>query len=148
MTDAEARHARAWMLLVGVLAVHVADEALTDFLAFYNPLVLRVRADWSWFPMPTFTLGPWLALLIFAVVALAALTPWIRRGRRLARPASWVFATIMFLNGVGHLAISAYVGKWISGATTAPLLLAASVYLGRCTASRNARPRRVPTPGI
>ena len=33
------RHAQAWLLLVGVLAVHVLDEAVTDFLGFYNPLI-------------------------------------------------------------------------------------------------------------
>ena len=36
-------HERAWYFLVSALAIHVADEALTDFLSFYNPLVLRIR---------------------------------------------------------------------------------------------------------
>jgi hypothetical protein len=30
---APVRHVRGWLLLVGALAVHVVDEALTDFLA-------------------------------------------------------------------------------------------------------------------
>ena len=38
------RHAQAWLLLVGVLAIHVLDEAVTDFLGFYNPLVLTIRS--------------------------------------------------------------------------------------------------------
>lgn len=130
-----ARHARAWMLLVATLAIHVADEALTDFLAFYNPLVLRIRAEWPWFPMPTFAFAPWLAGLILLVIVLALLTPAVRRGERGTVLGAWIFATIMFLNGVGHLGVSAYFGRWISGATTAPLLLAASVYLARCTAA-------------
>lgn len=34
---------RAWLALAGALAVHVADEALTGFLAVYNPAVLALR---------------------------------------------------------------------------------------------------------
>lgn len=28
------RHMRAWLILVGVLAIHVLDEAATDFLVY------------------------------------------------------------------------------------------------------------------
>jgi hypothetical protein len=45
------RYMRAWLLLVGALAVHVLDEALTNFLDFYNPLVLSIRSQLPWFPM-------------------------------------------------------------------------------------------------
>jgi len=38
-------------------------------------------------------------------------------------------AVIMFLNGVGHLAGSIYLGRWAPGATTAPLLLLSSTWL-------------------
>ncbi len=31
---------------------HVVDEASNDFLAFYNPMVLRMRETLGWFPMP------------------------------------------------------------------------------------------------
>jgi hypothetical protein len=51
----------AWLLLVATLGIHVVDEALMDFLGFYNPLVLAIRSRISWFPMPTFTFGIWLA---------------------------------------------------------------------------------------
>jgi hypothetical protein len=37
----------------------------------------------------------------------------------------------MFLNGVGHLAGSIYFDRWLPGATSAPLLLIASVMLGQ-----------------
>lgn len=39
------RHMRAWLLLVSALAVHVVDEALTNFLDFYNPLILSIRSQ-------------------------------------------------------------------------------------------------------
>jgi hypothetical protein len=57
---------RAWVALSVTLGAHVADEALTDFLSVYNPLVLAARERFGWFPMPTFTFGIWLAGLILA----------------------------------------------------------------------------------
>jgi hypothetical protein len=124
------RHAAAWHILCVVLALHVVDEALTGFLDFYNPLILSFRPAWSPFP-PTFRFDVWLVGLILLVIGLRLLTPWIRRGGTGARVASWIFAVIMFANGCAHLLGSAYVGRWLPGATTGPLLLAASVYLAR-----------------
>lgn len=34
----------AWVSLCIALAIHVADEALTDFLSVYNPTVRAVQA--------------------------------------------------------------------------------------------------------
>ena len=127
------RHARAWYLLVLVLALHVLDETVTGFLEFYNPLVLSIRSRYAWFPMPAFTFGVWLAGLIALVIVLAVMGPAVRRGAAGTSVASFVFAGIMFLNGVGHLAGSVYFDRWLPGATTAPLLLAASVLLARRT---------------
>jgi len=127
------RHARAWLLLVGALALHVIDEALTDFLGFYNPLVLRIRSRFSWFPMPTFTFDVWLAGLVALIVVLALLTPAVRRGAPLTRAASWVLTVIMFANGIGHLAGSVYFQRWLPGATSAPVLLVTSVLLAITT---------------
>ena len=125
------RHARAWLLLVGALALHVLDEALTGFLDFYNPLVRSIRLRVPWFPMPAFEFGMWLAGLFALIVVLALLTPAVRRGAPGTRAASWVLAGIMFLNGAGHLAGSLYFGRWLPGATSAPLLLVFSVRLAR-----------------
>jgi hypothetical protein len=134
---ADVRHMRAWLLLVGALAVHAADEALTDFLGFYNPLVLSIRAQVPWFPMPTFAFGPWLGGLTALVVVLASLAPMVRRSAVATGLASWVFSLIMFLNGMGHLAGSAYFGRWLPGTTSAPLVLAASLLLVRATWQRH-----------
>lgn len=124
---------RAWLLLVGALAVHVADEASTGFLAFYNPLVLSIRAQASWFPMPTFTFADWLTGLVAVVVLLASLAPAVRRGAAATTLGSWIFSVIMFMNGLGHLAGSVYWQRWLPGTTSAPLLLGASVLLARAT---------------
>ncbi len=126
----------AWLWLVAALALHVTDEALTGFLDFYNPLVLAIRDKISWFPMPTFTFGAWLAGLVVAVIVLALLAPAVRRGAAGTRLASWIFSGIMFLNGLGHLAGSLYFDRWLPGATSAPLLLIASALLARRTWAR------------
>jgi hypothetical protein len=130
------RHARAWAAMVAVLAIHVADEALTDFLGFFNPLVRSIREVWAWFPMPTFTFGGWLAGLTALVIVLALLTGAVRRGAPGIWLASWVLAVIMLGNGLGHLLGSVYFQRWLPGATSAPLLIVASLYLLRCTSER------------
>lgn len=120
---------RAWLALTLALGLHVADEALTDFLSVYNPIVREARARLGWFPMPEFTFGIWLAGLCLLVLALLALTPLAYRGVTAVRAIAYPFAVIMFLNGIGHLAASTYLSRWAPGATTAPLLLAASAWL-------------------
>jgi hypothetical protein len=130
------RHMQTWFVLVSALAVHIVDEAVTDFLGFYNPLVQGIRSRIPWFPMPTFTFGVWLAGLIALVLLLALLGPVVRRGAAGTRLASWVLSGIMFLNGLGHLTGSLYFHRWLPGATSAPLLLVASVLLARSTWQR------------
>ena len=134
------RHQRAWLLLVATLAIHVADEALTGFLDFYNPLVRQIRTRWTWFPMPTFTFDVWLIGLIVLVILLTLLAPVIRQGGWVAAVFSWIFSSIMLLNGLGHLAGSVYFQQWLPGASSAPLLLAFSLLLMRRTWERQSLP--------
>jgi hypothetical protein len=130
------RHMQAWILLVGALGLHVIDEAATGFLGFYNPLVRSLRLQWSWFPMPTFTFGVWLTGLAVLVIGLAFLAPAVRRNIPGTSLASWALSGIMFLNGVGHLGGSIYLRRWLPGATSAPLLIVASVLLAKRTWDR------------
>jgi len=139
MTDqrgVDARHARAWLVLTAALALHVTDEALTDFLGFYNPLVLSIRSRVWWFPMPTFTFGVWLIGLATLVAVLALLGPAVRRGAAGTHLASWALGVIMCLNGLGHLMGSLYFQRWLPGTTSAPVLLIASLLLARRTWER------------
>ena len=129
MATARARFGRAWIALSIVLGLHVVDEALTDFLSVYNPLVRQARARLGWFPMPEFTFGVWLAGLCLVVLVLLLLGPLAFRATRAMQRAAYPFAAIMLLNGIGHLVGSIYLGRWAPGATTAPLLLVASVWL-------------------
>ncbi len=128
MINSAKRFGHAWVALTAALACHVADEALTDFLSTYNPIVRAARERFGWFPMPTFTFGVWLAGLCVLVVILL-LSPLAYRGSRALRLMALPYAAIMLLNGIGHLAGSMYLGRWAPGATTAPLLLVASIWL-------------------
>ena len=112
-----------------MLALHVLDEAVTDFLSVYNPIIASLRARYWWFPMPMFDFGIWLTGLTLGIAVLLALAPLAYRGTPWLRVAAYPFAAIMFLNGVGHLAGSIYFWRWMPGATTAPLLLAGSTWL-------------------
>ncbi len=123
------RHWLAWIALCIALAIHVADEALTDFLAMYNPAVLSIRDKYPLISPPTFTFEVWLALLILAVVLLAAASYFVWKGRWAMRPISYVFAGVMLLNGVLHIAGSIYLGQFMPGVYSSPLLLVSSIAL-------------------
>lgn len=142
-------HWSAWIGLCAALAIHVADEALTDFLSIYNPAVVAVRERNPWLPLPAFTFEGWLSLLIFAVLALVAASYFVWHGRWAMRPISYVFASVMLLNGLLHSALSIYMGKLVSGVYSSPLLLIASIALIiRTQAWRyNDQPTNTPTRG-
>ena len=112
-----------------ILAVHVADEALTDFLAAYNPAVISLNDDLGFTLLPTFSFPTWIGLLIFAVVGLFALTPLAYKAQWGFIPVGYAFAVVMLINGVAHIWISLSHGEWISGVYTAPLSLAGAIYL-------------------
>ena len=127
------RHWLAWMALCAALAVHAADEALTGWLDWYNPTVRAIHEQYQFvllrILLPTFTFEIFLSLLIFAVVTLTAASYFVWKGRWAMRPISHVFAVVLLLNGLFHIAHSIYMRKLMPGVYTSPLLLAASIAL-------------------
>jgi len=119
----------AWLALCGALAIHVADEALTDFLSVYNPAVRAIRARFPFLPLPTFTFPAWLGALIAVTILLFALCPAAFRGEPGMRPAAYVFGIVMAGNGLLHLVGSIYMKKAMPGVYSAPLILGAAIYL-------------------
>lgn len=127
----------SWLALTLALALHVADEALTGFLAVYNPTVLEMRSRYAWFPMPTFGFAEWLAGLIALLVVMFALSPLFFRGVRWVRPVAWFMAGLNILNALGHTAgtiagrtvASIHFSRPMPGFYSSPLLLAAALYL-------------------
>ncbi|UCF40194.1 MAG: hypothetical protein JSW43_10705 [Gemmatimonadota bacterium] len=128
----------AWIGLGLALALHVVDEALGGFLAFYNPIAEAVRARWPLPFPPTFTFDAWLGGLAVAVVALLALSACAFRGFRWMRPLSYALGVFMIANGLVHLTASVALGRPVAGTYSAPLLVAAAVYLMVATPRRTA----------
>jgi hypothetical protein len=119
----------AWVALCLALAVHVFDEAMTDFLSVYNPTVQAIRERLPFLPLPVFTFENWLTGLITAITILLLLSPFAFQRAGWMRALSYLFAILMVLNGLGHIAGSFYLGRMMPGVYSAPLLLAGSIYL-------------------
>src|SRR6516225_8034555 len=96
----------AWLLLCAALAVHVIDEALTDFLSVYNPAVQAIRKRFPFLPLPVFSFRVWLTGLCLGILVAFALSFLAFRGSRLAIVAAYPVAVLMFANGIGHIAAS------------------------------------------
>jgi hypothetical protein len=127
----------AWLMVCVAFALHVWDEAAHDFLSYYNATALTLYGHFSWVPRMDMTFREWLTGMITAVVICALLTPFAFRNARWLRPVAYVFAFIQLINGLGHIAAQILGGTVPSvqfdgvspGFYTAPLLLAASIYL-------------------
>jgi len=94
---------KAWVALAASLALHVTDEALTDFLSVYNPAVLAIRSRYSWIPLPTFSFAMWIGGLAVLVVLLFTLSPVAFRGAKWIVIMAVPFSVMMVGNGLGHI---------------------------------------------
>jgi hypothetical protein len=127
----------SWVLLWAALALHVADEALTGFLAIYNPTVIALRDSLGFWPMPTFEFREWLTGLIVVVLVLAALSPFAFRNSPWLRPLFYLVTLVAgVFNAMGHI-IATIFGQTVSsvrfsrpapGFYSSPVLLAVAVY--------------------
>ena len=118
-----------WVALCAALAVHVADEAFTNFLSVYNPAVRTIRTYFPFIPLPTFSFSIWLSGLIGGVIVLFSLSPFAFRAARLMVPLSYFLGGLMLANGLMHIGSSIYMGRLMPGVYSAPLLLVCSLYL-------------------
>ena len=119
----------AWIALSLSLAIHVVDEAMTDFLSVYNPTVLAIRERFPFFPLPVFTFEIWLSGLTGAVLLLLLLSPFAFRGSKWVRILSYPFGILMLGNGLLHIGGSFYLGRAMPGVFSSPLLLTSSICL-------------------
>ena len=120
--------ARAWLYVCLHLAAHGVEEALHGFVDVWNPFLASVRARTA-LPLPHFVYGDWLTVLVIGVAALTGMTPLVARGVRGFRIGSYVFAILMIVNGVNHLASPLYLGRFLPGQFTSPLLILTSIWL-------------------
>ncbi len=113
----------AWLFLVLVLGAHVTDEAMNDFLWFYNGAVEFFRDRFAYSPLPNLQFTEWLTALVFVVLVLLLLTAVAHSRGKGMRRAALFFSIFMIANGVGHLTISVFLGFMMPGAWTSPLLI-------------------------
>jgi protein-S-isoprenylcysteine O-methyltransferase Ste14 len=121
-------HVRAWLFLCLHLAAHIAEEAALGFIDVWNPVLAQLRQA-SGIPLPHLAFGPWLGILVVLVLTLLALAPLVARGVPWLTPASYVFGAAMIVNGVNHLVSPAYLGRFLPGAYTSPLLIVSAGWL-------------------
>lgn len=120
----------AWIGFALALALHVTDEATHDFLASYNPSVLAIRARFPMLPLPTFTFGVWLSLLIAGIALLLCLSPLAFRGSRWLRLTAWPLGLLVGIaNASLHISSSIYFRRWMPGVYSSPVLLIAAGFL-------------------
>jgi len=120
------RFGRAWLTLAAALALHVTDEALTGFLAVYNPTVLALRGRFPWLLLPTFSFGVWLAGLVAGIALLFLLSPAAFRGTRWLAVIAVPFSVLMIGNGLAHVGSSLYLRRFMPGVYSSPILIAAA----------------------
>lgn len=119
----------AWVTLALALGLHVADEAITDFLPLYNSIVGTLRQSVPWLPLPTFSFAVWLAGLIVGVLLLLSLSPLAFAGKRWLVPVCYFLGVLMTLNALGHIGASIYFGYPAPGVYSSPVLLLAALGL-------------------
>jgi len=127
----------AWLFLCLSFATNILDQALNDFLGYYNATVLTLYGHFSWFPLIDLTFREWLVGMIAADAILLLLTPLAYRNSVYLRPLAYAFGVIMVLFGCGTV-FASLLGRTVPsvhftgmapGTYSAPLLVAASVYL-------------------
>jgi hypothetical protein len=127
----------AWLLLGLSSAANILDDALNDFLGYYNATVLTLYGHFSWFPRIDLNFREWLIGVIAADAVLLLLTPFTFRNSRFVRLIAYIFSIIMLLIGAGSI-LASMLGQTVPsvhfsggapGVYTSPLLLAASVLL-------------------
>jgi len=128
----------AWVMMWLALAIHVTDEALTRFLAIYNPTVLALRANFGFWLAPTFGFRGWLIGLGSGIFLLALLTPFAFRNAPRMRPLMYFCAVVLgIFNALGHT-LGTIFGQTVStvrfprpapGFYSSPLLFVVAVYL-------------------
>jgi hypothetical protein len=126
-------HFRKWgwsfVALTAAFAIHVADEATSNAVAFYNALIGAVRGRYPFVPIPTLVGDAWLTGLVATVVVMSVLSVLAFRGvQRLKYPAYGLGAVVL-LNSTQHVITSSLAHQLTPGTRSAPLLLIASAWI-------------------
>ncbi|MGC2529551.1 MAG: hypothetical protein WA639_17510 [Candidatus Acidiferrum sp.] len=129
----------AWLLLCLSFAANILDDALHDFVGYYDATVLTLYGHFSWFPRIDLSFRVWLVGVILSEAILLLLTPMAFRNSLFLRPMAYIFSVIMLFSGCGSILAtmrgrtvpSVHFTGMAPGTYSSPLLLAASIYLLR-----------------
>src|SRR5579864_2011089 len=128
--EIDRRFGFAWLAFGVAIAIHVLDEAMHDFLSFYNPNAQAIRARFPFLPLPAFTFESWLTSLAIGIAIFFCLSPFAFWGMRWTRVAAVLISILVgVLNACGHIVISVYYHRWMPGVYSSPLLLLAAIFL-------------------
>ncbi len=119
----------AWVCLCFAFAVHVADEALMDFLSVWNPGVMKLKDTIPFLPLPTFSFEVWITGLILANIILFSLSPYAFRKRKFMVLLSYSVGVVLLLNGLQHMISSFYLMQVLPGFYSSPFLIFCSINL-------------------
>lgn len=115
----------AWLALCGAVALHVVDEAVNDFLSFYNPMVESI----GWLPMPTLSFGVWITGLSMAILVALAATSSVTNRVTAMRWIGIILGVMMVANGLGHASFSLVRGELVPGTLSSPILIVAATWV-------------------
>jgi Protein of unknown function with HXXEE motif len=119
----------AWLFGCIVFAGHIAEEVAYGSFGVYADFNVFVNTLFPSFELPPYKYEVWLTNLIGAAVLLFALTWLVYTKRGPMRIASYLFATFLTLNGMGHLYAALSMTTYFPGAVTASLLVIAGLIL-------------------
>lgn len=123
------RWTMAWLAACVALAVHLADEVFYGSLGLYADFARVLGWIWPSLSMPPFHREVWLLNLTGAILVLFALTWLVRQRRGVMVIASYLLAAFATANGVLHLLAAAALKSVIPGLWSAPLMIAAGLFL-------------------
>lgn len=121
----ERRVQRAFALVILAQAAHSVEEYVFQLYEVFAP-ARWVSGLFSANPAVGFAIAN-AAIVLFGIWCYWAR---VRVGHPSARAYAWFWACLELANGVSHLFVAAVRGEYFPGVGTAPLLIAASCYLG------------------
>lgn len=127
----------AWFLLAVAFALHVWDEAVHNFLTYYNATALTLYGRFPWMPRMDMSYKTWRVGLLAGIALDFALTPLAYRNSLRLRLLAYAIGVIQTLNGLHHIVLAIRgrsVGSVVfdgpaPGVYSLPALLFASAYL-------------------
>jgi hypothetical protein len=135
------RWAAAWLVSCVIFCLHILDEGLHGSFGFYSDLERLLSILVPSLNITPFNFDVWLINMTGTLIVLFLLTPLVARGNSLMVPASFAFAAFLSGNAALHMLVAIGRGEAVTGSLTAPLMLAAGLFLFLSTGKATRRPK-------